>query len=173
MGPRWTPKSKDTLSTNYSVLGSEDFYKFRKIQVIHNKKPLRFYFDTSIWLDLLENRNEPSFPRGDLAKQLFSYILKTDSILYFSDLNEKELRDCYIPLKEIQTLLQEPFISYLEISQKHIKRAKEIARQRKIPTGDVVHALVAKDTYSTMITYDKHFKELKDFLSIATPRDFT
>jgi hypothetical protein len=36
----------------------------------------RFYLDTSIWLDFFENRNEPNFSKGTLAKELIKKIIK-------------------------------------------------------------------------------------------------
>ncbi len=51
----------------------------------------RFYFDTSIWLDFFENRDEPNFPKGTLAKKLIDKIIKEDWKIIYSDLNLMEL----------------------------------------------------------------------------------
>jgi len=51
----------------------------------------RFYFDTSIWLDFLENRDEPEMPKGTWAKELIKKIVKEGNKILFSDNNMLEL----------------------------------------------------------------------------------
>ena len=40
------------------------------------EKMQRYYLDTSIWLDLFEDRNEPNFPKSDWAEKLNQKITK-------------------------------------------------------------------------------------------------
>ena len=71
----------------------------------------RYYFDTGIWLDFLENRNEPNFPKGNLARSLVERIIKKDDKIIISDNNitelnmqgypEEDIRDLFDSLKHI------------------------------------------------------------------------
>ena len=51
----------------------------------------KYYFDTSIWLDFFEKRDEPNFPKGTWAKELINKIIKEDDKILFSDNNLLEL----------------------------------------------------------------------------------
>ncbi|MBS3138310.1 hypothetical protein J4207_01235 [Candidatus Woesearchaeota archaeon] len=44
-----------------------------------------YYFDTSIWLDFIEDRNEPNMPKGEWAHQLLKKVIITDKIICYSD----------------------------------------------------------------------------------------
>jgi len=48
----------------------------------------KYYLDTSIWLDLFENRNEPNLPKGELAHKLFNKITENNDKLFYSDLRK-------------------------------------------------------------------------------------
>ena len=52
-----------------------------------------FYFDTSIWIDFLENRNDPNFPKGEWVKKLIKNIISDSNKIIFSDNNKIELME--------------------------------------------------------------------------------
>lgn len=50
----------------------------------------RYYLDTSIWLDLMEDRNE-DMPKGKWARAMFSRIVRNDDTVLVSDVVQEEL----------------------------------------------------------------------------------
>ena len=67
----------------------------------------RYYFDTSIWLDLFENRDEPNRPKGKQIRDLVKKIIQENDIILFSDQNFVELNDLGYPVWEIKNRLGE------------------------------------------------------------------
>jgi predicted nucleic acid-binding protein len=134
----------------------------------------RFYLDTSIWLDLFENRNEPNMPKGDWAKNLMRYIVKQECELVISNVNLKELNKYGYSNQIIFQFLRKfkKRIFYIHTTKKETNRAKDIAEERKIPKGDVLHCLVAKKSGAILITFDNHFNELNDFIKVKTSNNF-
>ena len=71
----------------------------------------RYYFDTSIWLDFFEDRNEPHLPKSEYAQQLVNKIIKENHKIIYSDFvlvemqligyNEFELETMFSKLKPI------------------------------------------------------------------------
>ena len=134
----------------------------------------RFYFDTSIWLDFLENRDEPEMPKGTWAQELIKKIVKEGNKILFSDNNMLELiNNGYLEL-EIEDVLDKlnPIIIYAEATEKEIGKAKDLSQKRNIPMRDALHALIARDNNSTLITLDNHFKKLIDIAFSHNPKEF-
>lgn len=136
--------------------------------------PRRFYFDTSIWIDLFENRNEPNFPKGQLVLKLLEKILKINSQVIYSELNIEELQDYGFADYEINQFFRplENFIIFTEYTEKEARRAKDIAIRRKIPRKDALHAIIARNNNATLIAFDKHFQKVKDLTNPKRPQDF-
>lgn len=128
----------------------------------------KFYFDTSIWLDFLEKRDEPNLPKGTWARNLIKRIANENSKIFFSDANLLELvHNGYLEF-EIEEILNtlKPVIIPVESTEKEIGKAKDLAQKRDVPKRDALHALIARDNNATLITLDSHFKKLID---IAIP----
>ena len=68
-----------------------------------------FYFDTSIWLDFLENRNEPNIPKGRWVQELVSRIIQSGHKIVYSDLNIIELKTVFSILIECDISNGSPF----------------------------------------------------------------
>lgn len=133
-----------------------------------------FYFDTSIWLDFIEGRDEPNFPKGTWAKKLINKIIKHDCKILFSDNNMLELINIGYLEYEIEEILNtlKPIIKYVESTEKQVGRAKDLAQKRDIPKRDALHALIARDNHAILITLDNHFKKLIDIIKPHSPREF-
>jgi len=133
----------------------------------------RYYFDTSIWLDFFEDRNEPDFPKGELVQQLIRKIVLDNGNIVYSDIHLLELENIGYSPYEIEELFKplKPILILVESTEKQQRRAGEIASQRKIPKGDVLHALLARDMNASMITHDKHFKEVEDIIRSNSVKD--
>jgi len=91
----------------------------------------KFYFDTSIWLDFLENRDEPNFSKGMWAKKLIKKIIKEGNRILFSDNNFLELiNNGYLEF-EIEEFLStlKPIIIPIEATEKEIGKSKDLCQK--------------------------------------------
>ncbi len=133
----------------------------------------KYYVDTSIWMDLLEDRkgyNEE--PLGEYALKLFAMIKAKECKLVISDLLIRELESNY-SVEEINGMVL-PFQTILEkvlVTKEQRDEAKKIAAERNLPPGDALHAIVARDNKYIMVTRDKHFKELHDITNHYKPEE--
>jgi len=133
----------------------------------------RFYLDTSIWMDMYEDRkgynNEPL---GDFALKLFYLIKSKKNRLIITDLLITELEINYL-LEEINGMVK-PFENIIErimSTKKQRNEAKRIGKERNLPKGDVLHAIIARDNDLVLVTRDRHFKELSDISKHYKPED--
>lgn len=126
----------------------------------------RYYFDTSIWLDFLEKRDEPNMPKGEWATRLVEKIIRERDKIIFSDVNMMELRGAGYSDFDMEDILDEldDIIIKVEASEKEIGRSKDLASKKGIPRGDALHALIARDNNSVLVTLDHDFKELTDII---------
>ncbi len=134
---------------------------------------IKYYVDTSIWIDLLENRkgynNEPL---GDYALRLFSIIRSKKYNLIISDRLIRELESFY-SLEEINGMIKpfEDIIIKIVSTNKQREEAKRIAKERNLPPGDVLHTILARDNNLFLITRDKDFDRLIDICAYNKPED--
>jgi len=135
---------------------------------------VRFYLDTSIWLDFFEKRDEPDFPKGTWAKNLIRKIINDNNEIIFSDANMLELINNSYSQFEIEEFLSnlKEIIICIEATEKEIGKAKDLAQKRDIPKHDVLHALIARDNSAILIDLDAHFKKLTDIITSHTPKEF-
>jgi len=127
---------------------------------------LKYYLDTSIWLDFFENRDEPNLPKGRWAYELLDKITKTSSKIIISDLVIYELGNIGYSSYEINTMFKpiRDILIFVDTKEKQTKRAKDLSAKRKIPKADALHALIARDNKAILITLDKHFQKLQDII---------
>lgn len=131
----------------------------------------KYYIDTSIWMDIYEDRKGYNKePIGYFALKLFGLIKAGKNKIVISDLLIKELEMNY-SIAEINGMIK-PFEKNIEkiISSKdEINEAKKIAAERDIPKGDVLHSILARNHKLILITRDKHFNKLKDICKYYKP----
>ena len=61
--------------------------------------------------------------------------------------------------------MMKPFEDIIEkiiATKEQRDEAKKIAGERGLPSGDVLHALLARDYQLILVTRDNHFKQLED-----------
>ena len=133
----------------------------------------KYYFDTSIWLDFFENRNEPDFPKGDWAHKLLNKITENNDKVVYSDNNIYELNIIGYSIYELKNMLQpiKPILIFVESTEKQISKAKDLSLKRNIPKRDALHALIARDNKAILITLDNHFKKLLDITEPKRPQN--
>ena len=131
----------------------------------------RYYVDTSIWIDLVEDRKGYNDePLGTYALKLFAMIKAKKHKMVVSDLLVRELESKY-SMEEINGMML-PFQKIMEkvfVTREQRDEAKKIAEERNLPPGDVLHAIVARNNNYIMITRDKHFRELEDITKHSKP----
>lgn len=133
----------------------------------------RFYVDTSIWMDLLEDRKGfNSEPLGDYALRLFAVIKAKNYKLVLSDFLIRELESNY-STEEINGMIL-PFKKVIEkvfVTKEERDEAKKIAEHRNLPPGDALHAIISRDNNLILITRDKHFRDLEDITKHYKPEE--
>jgi predicted nucleic acid-binding protein len=133
----------------------------------------KYYFDTSIWVDLYEDRkgyyNEPL---GEFALRLFTLIKARKDKLIITDYLVRELEANY-SREEINRMLRpfESIIEHITATKEQREEAKKLAKERNVPRGDALHAIIARDNKLTLITRDKHFKRLEDIFKHYKPEE--
>lgn len=132
-----------------------------------------FCIDTSIWVDLIENRTGfNDEPLGEYAQKLFYMILVNQQKIFVSDILQTELRLKY-SIPEINSMIN-PFgknVRYFSTSKEQHEEAKRIALERNVPPGDALHAIIARDNNLVLISRDRHFLKLDDIAQHYKPED--
>ena len=134
----------------------------------------KYYFDTSIWLDFFEDRDEPNFPKGAWAQALVTKIINRDDKIVYSDNNVYELSVIGYSAYELDQILEplRPILIFVEATEKQVRKAKDLSLKRDIPKRDALHALIARDSKAILITLDKHFQKTSDIIKPKKPQDF-
>jgi predicted nucleic acid-binding protein len=128
----------------------------------------RYYFDTSIWLDIFEQRER----NGKIAKKLIQKIIEEDSVVVYSDMVVMELANLGYSQQEINRILniaKPDHILRVHITKLQYKEGKTIARKKNIPHGDAIHAIIARDTESCLISRDGDFQKIKEIARAYLP----
>ncbi len=127
-----------------------------------------YYLDTSILLDYSEKRGK----NGELAFQLIQKLIKEQVTFVYSDLHLKELKGLNYTPFEIRSILTFGGIvqpKKIHISSVQLKQARKYAFLRKIPFGDALHAILARDNEMILVSTDPDFEKLHDLAVCKTP----
>lgn len=127
--------------------------------------------DTSIWIDLYEDRKGyKGEPLGDYAWDFLAFIKATNSKIVVSTFLLKELASKY-SLDEIRgmTFLFENMMLKVGVSDSQAKEARILSKERNLPFGDAIHAVVARDNNALLVSRDRHFILLADICNVAPP----
>lgn len=131
-----------------------------------------YYFDTSIWLDLAEKRGY----KGEIVKGLLQKIIKENKIILYSDFTLKELKKIGYLENEINKILSAAKpnnFKRIHKTEEQFLEGKRLAKQRNIPLGDAIHAILARDHEALLVSRDPDFKKLKDIVETKTPEELT
>jgi len=126
-----------------------------------------FYFDTSIWLDIHERRGA----QGEQAFRLMKLIIDNDLRIAYSDLNIKELKHLGYP-DSIVKIAKPSNTEHVHIYRPEMVEARRLARKRRVPLKDCLHAIIARDNDLQLIATDNHFDQLRDISHAKKPQDF-
>lgn len=136
---------------------------------------MRYYVDSCIWLDLLEDRTDGLRPLGEFAFQFIKKAMKQRNTVLYSRSVLKELNKQYpeATIEEhcFKQLRTRRLLEYAETTQKQADEAKHIAKERGLPTDDALHAILARDNQATLVTRDAHFTALADITESVKPEN--
>jgi predicted nucleic acid-binding protein len=132
----------------------------------------KYYLDTCIWRDYLENRKDKFRPLGEWAFQLIKQIVNNEDKIIISDLLIEELKTEYSDerIKELFSIVPEELIEQVHSSSNQIKEAVIIARNNKFPYKDTLHAILSKYYNSIFVTRDNHFESIR-FIRSKKPEE--
>ncbi|MBA3064557.1 type II toxin-antitoxin system VapC family toxin [Candidatus Woesearchaeota archaeon] len=132
----------------------------------------KYYIDAAIWRDLHENRSDRFRPLGDWAFELFKKIRKDKGKILYSNLIVDELSIAY-EKETIKNLFDDisELLEKVEIKKGQVMEAKKLSKKFKIPFGDALHGILARDNNAIMVTRDHHFEELQDMINVKKPEE--
>lgn len=131
----------------------------------------KYYLDTQIWVDHYLKRE----PFGEAALKLILKVISKGFIIVFSNYIEKELKDVGLSPTEINFLLsmiKPDHIKRVSVTKIQFEEAHRLAKQRDIPLGDAIHAILARDHEAQLVSRDeKDFSKIKDVILMKEPKD--
>ena len=109
---------------------------------------------------------------GDFAWKLLSIVKMKKETLVISDILIRELEMNY-SIEEINGMMKlfEDNLENITTTRNQRDEAKQIAAERNLPPGDVLHAIIARDHNLILITRNNHFKELVDISQHHKPEE--
>ncbi len=134
---------------------------------------MKFYLDTSIWLDVYEDRvDRNGKPLGEYGSRILYKILQNEDEIYISDLLIIELKT-QLSDEQINSMFAmfKKIIHHAPATAQQDAEAVRIGKERHLPKGDVLHAILARDHKLELITRDKHFLDLIDVSPHHKPED--
>ena len=134
--------------------------------------PQKYYLDAAIYIDYYNNRRDRFRPLGDWAHRLLALIETKGDVLIVSDFLIAEL-ESHLSKREVKDILStyKGIIRKIEFTDKQFKEAKELANKRRVPLGDVLHSIIARDNDAILVTRDHHFEGLNDISVPHKPED--
>ena len=126
---------------------------------------MKFYFDTSIWLDIVLDRGN----NGKVAKELLEKIAMFGLHIVYSDVvitEFKKLEFSDFEINEILNLAKPNNIYRIHSTKDQHQEAKKIYKEKNVPFRDVLHAIISRDSGAQLISRDKDFKKLKDITNV-------
>jgi len=119
---------------------------------------MRIYLDACIWIDVLEKRHPETI-------KLLNSI--DEMTIIVSPLLIKEISGVGYPEKHVRKMFRHHAMA--NITRTQLQEARIVARKRKLPFHDALHAIIAKDNGAAIITRDRHFLRLRDVVEVIMP----
>lgn len=130
----------------------------------------KYYFDTSIWLDIAEKRGY----NGKMAKRLFEKIIKGNHVIIYSDIIITELKKLRYSQHEIGIILKiakPDNLRKAHTSRDQLLEAKRVAKRKGVPLGDAMHAVLSRENGAQLVSRDHDFKKLKNIAESKLPEE--
>jgi len=135
----------------------------------------KFYLDTAIWRDYFEDRSDGIRPLGEFAYQFLRNCGKKGCKVLYSSLVVQELRSDYSKERVAEVFSSfRHILAEVSISNEQIAEANKVSLSAKgTHLKDALHAILARDNKAIMITRDRHFDALTDFVEMQGQKTFT
>lgn len=133
---------------------------------------MKYYLDTAIYLDYHLNRSDNFRPLGEWAFQLLSLIRSNSDVLIISEFVIKELKT-QLSDQEIGRILNSfaEILEFVSCDDSQFTEALALKRRLRIPSGDIFHAILARDNGAILVTRDKHFEQLREIVEVRKPEE--
>jgi PIN domain nuclease of toxin-antitoxin system len=132
----------------------------------------KFYLDTCIWRDLLEDRKSGYSFLGESAFQFLKKCRENGALIVVSSAVLFELDKQYD--KGVIDSLFEPFIEliiFVNYSEKDLGEADSLITRFGIHHIDALHVIICKSNECDLISRDKHFELVKGFVKFFKPEE--
>lgn len=122
----------------------------------------KYYLDTCIWIDYFENREDNFRPLGEWAVSLIKNVIKKENLFIITDhlINELKINYSEEEINKMFSIIPKELFLMTKINEKQAKEARNIKSKYKIPFGDALHIIAAKDNNAILVSRDKHILEL-------------
>ena len=119
-----------------------------------------------------EDRKDRFRPLGEWAFELLRMIREENHVVVYSDLVIDELLRKYSS-PDIDDIFQvaEGNLEKVDITMIQAKEAARLCKSMRIPFADCLHAILARDNDSVMVTRDRHFEQLKSITNARKPEE--
>ncbi len=129
-----------------------------------------FYFDTSIWIDIYDERGH----NGEVARKLMEKIVMDDDEVLYSDMVVAELKKLEFSeydIHEMFGIAKPDHLKQVHLTREQTEEARRVSKQRDVPFGDAIHAILSRDYDAQLVTRDWDFEKLRDITKTAKPED--
>ncbi|MFO8016244.1 MAG: PIN domain-containing protein [Candidatus Woesearchaeota archaeon] len=118
----------------------------------------KFYLDTCIWRDYLEDRKDRFRPLGEWAHRLIRKIIDDSEIIIISDILLKELgRDLTDDqIRNMLGIIPVQLIMNVYHTETQARLAMGIKKRNKIPFNDALHSVIARECAAVLVSRDSH-----------------
>jgi predicted nucleic acid-binding protein len=145
----------------------ESAYKFLNQKKFMQK---RYYIDTCIWIDFLENRVDKFRPLGEWAFMLVRKIIDEEGVILLSRLLRHEI-SLRASEEKIREIVPEDILAYAEENDSQVCEASALSSKLRVPRGDALHAIIARDNSAVIVTRDRHFEMLAGIVDVKKPEE--
>ncbi|MFH1589848.1 MAG: PIN domain-containing protein [archaeon] len=131
---------------------------------------MKVYFDTNIYLDFFEDRNDGLRPLGEYAFNCFKRGIECEFYIVFSEHVLDELIDFGISNEDLDELFDWIGIKLLMVDKckNDYREVKNIMRKHNIHYKDALHHVIAQRTSDRLLTNDNELKLLPDSTGYET-----
>ena len=134
----------------------------------------RFYLDTCIWRDYLENRSDRFRPLGEWAFQLLKKMIQEQDIVIISDHLVTELRNIAPSeehLKNALAIIPPSLRLKYELTVEQFDEARSLSAKTRLHLSDAIHAVIANHCNAIFVSRDKHFQAIGSYVTVKKPEE--
>lgn len=133
----------------------------------------KYYVDTCIWIDLVDDRIRGRRLYGEYAQKFFRQVIDAEQTIVYSDVVEEELSFHYGAHKSQQIINSVPLLllERVESTREELLMASRFSKEFGLSLNDAIHAVITYHHANMIITRDKHFSDLDKFITVKKPEE--